>query len=262
MLINVGEVSKQASFLMPSVFVTLLMNQFEEVILPIPQDIPEFLCMSTWCKIIWRYFNNGEKEKGETLGNKLTPWPRGEPANNWRGLEERERRKKGKAIVQTEPKINQSKSSKRQMSRSLEDVWRRIGQKGLQIIQSQAMETNVHTQCDQDVEYKQFMKNVDKRIPKGLEGIIPKLGTWIIKCDRERKHIFILKLQVVEAKNKIMDVVKQLKVTNKQVAALGEDLQFAKWKTKKLEKLLKKHNIKGRSKELFRANMLTGLLSP
>eukprot|EP01018_Ginkgo_biloba_P039468 Gb_17389 [translate_table: standard] len=60
----------------------------------------------------------------------------------------------------------------------------------------------------------------------------------------ERKYIFNLKLQAAEAKNKMMDAVKELKVSNKQVATLGEDLQFAEWREEKLEELLRKHKIK------------------
>eukprot|EP01018_Ginkgo_biloba_P012040 Gb_32025 [translate_table: standard] len=50
----------------------------------------------------------------------------------------------------------------------------------------------------------------DNDIPPSLEGIILKFGAWILKCDREQKEIFDLKLRIPESTNKMLDIVKLL----------------------------------------------------
>jgi len=46
----------------------------------------------------------------------------------------------------------------------------------------------------EDDTYQRFINNFEKEIPSRLEEVIPKLGTWIIKCDGMRTKLFNAKL--------------------------------------------------------------------
>eukprot|EP01018_Ginkgo_biloba_P040489 Gb_11071 [translate_table: standard] len=77
-----------------------------------------------------------------------------------------------------------------------------------------------------DDTYQWFMNIFDKDIPPGLEGIIPNLGAWILKCDWELKEIFDLKVCTVEATNKTLDAIKALEKAHVQETKLGEFCLF------------------------------------
>lgn len=62
----------------------------------------------------------------------------------------------------------------------------------------------------EDDTYQRFINNFEKEIPSRLEEVIPKLGTWIIKCDGMRTKLFNAKLWPAEATNKILDMMKKL----------------------------------------------------
>eukprot|EP01018_Ginkgo_biloba_P018458 Gb_13797 [translate_table: standard] len=50
-----------------------------------------------------------------------------------------------------------------------------------------------------DTAYQQFKRNYSRKISKGLESLIPKLGTWILKHDRAHKEIYELKSKMADA---------------------------------------------------------------
>eukprot|EP01018_Ginkgo_biloba_P028378 Gb_29762 [translate_table: standard] len=82
------------------------------------------------------------------------------------------------------------------------------------------------------------------KILEGLESLIPKLGTWILKHDRAQKEIYELKSKAVAATQLAQKAGREADEAHQQVVTMAEDLEFTEWKVEQLENLLRKHRIK------------------
>ena len=90
----------------------------------------------------------------------------------------------------------------------------------------------------EDTAYQQFKKNYFRKVPEGLELLISKLSTQILKHDRAHKEIYELKYKMADAIQLAKKVGKEADDAHKKVVTIAKDLEFTEWKVKQLEALL------------------------
>eukprot|EP01018_Ginkgo_biloba_P022976 Gb_24290 [translate_table: standard] len=79
--------------------------------------------------------------------------------------------------------------------------------------------------CTQAYAIEQNIQFIEDLFNVWLQQIIPKLTTWIIKCDRDRNELLDAKLHATEATNKAIDTPKKLKELREKFQKPLEDLQ-------------------------------------